>query len=160
MSIDTNEVTEETEQTEEVAKTDDEQLGEGGISALKSEREARKAAEKDRAELTARIKELEDRDKSESEKQQEELAKARAELAELTAAKTRAEVAAAKGVPVDLLSGSSQEELEAAADALIAWRGTGKGPVIPNEGKTPSKGQSTADVFADWSSDRFDNNKL
>lgn len=145
----------ETEPTVEGAKPDDEQLGEAGLSALKSEREARKAAEKERAELVARIKEFEDRDKTETQKQQEELAEARAQLAELTAAKTRAEVAASKGVPADLLSGSTQEELEAAADALIAWRGTGKGPVVPNEGKTPSRQQTTADTFADWSSDRF-----
>jgi len=159
---DTTEVTAETEPTVEAAKADDEQLGEAGIAALKSEREARKAAEKERTELAARIKELENRDKSESEKQQEELAEARAQLAELTAAKTRAEVASAKGIPSAVIAGpasASEEDLMAFADALIAWRGAGAGPVIPNEGKTPSsKAQSAADVFADWSSDRF--NKL
>lgn len=105
------------------ATPETEPLGEAGIAALKSEREARKAAEKAAADAIARIKEFEDRDKSEAEKQQEALAAARAELAELTVAKTRAEVAAAKGVPANLLSGSTQEELEASADALIAFRG-------------------------------------
>lgn len=155
---DTTEVTEEATAAVEDAKTDDEQLGEAGLSALKSEREARKAVEKERAELAARIKELENRDKTESEKQQEELAEARAELASLTAAKTRAEVASAKGIPSDVIAGpasGSEEDLTAFADALIAWRGAGTGPVIPNEGKTPSRTQSTADVFADWSTDRF-----
>src|SRR5690554_6527968 len=72
----------------------DEPLGAPGLAALKSEREAKAAAEKRAAAAEARIKEFEDRDKSETEKQAEALAAAKAELAELTVAKTRAEVAA------------------------------------------------------------------
>lgn len=117
----------------------DEPLGAPGLAALRSEREARAAAEKAAADALAKVKEFEDRDKSEAQKQQEALEKAQRELAELTAAKTRAEVAAAKGVPVDLLTGSTQEELEASADALNAWRGAApKGAVVPGEGKDPS----------------------
>lgn len=86
-----------------------------------------------------RLAELEDAQKSEAQKQQEALEKAQRELAELTVAKTRAEVAAAKGVPAELLTGSTQEELEARADDLIAWRGAApKGAVVPGEGKDPS----------------------
>lgn len=88
-----------------------------------------------------RLAELEDAQKSEAQKQQEALEKAQRELAELTVAKTRAEVAAAKGVPAELLTGGTQEELEAAADALIAWRGAApKGAVVHGEGKEPSPG--------------------
>lgn len=95
-----------------------------------------------------RLAELEDAQKTEAQKQQEALEKAQRELAELTVAKTRAEVAAAKGVPAELLSGGTQEELEASADALIAFRGeqsvpTPSGPVVPGEGQsTPTGGLS------------------
>lgn len=127
-----------------------EPLGEAGIAALKSEREARKAAEKAAAEAQARIKEFEDRDKSEAQKQAEALAEAQARLAELTVAKTRAEVAAAKGVPASLLSGSTQEELEASADALIAFKGTQEPQrlYVPNEGKSPTNAEGPAAAFA------------
>jgi hypothetical protein len=47
---------------------EDERLGEAGIRALRAEREAREAAETERAELAAKLKEIEDRDKSESER--------------------------------------------------------------------------------------------
>ena len=98
-----------------------------------------------------RLAELEDAQKTEAQKQQEALEKAQRELAELTVAKTRAEVAAAKGVPAELLTGSTQEELEARADDLIAWRGepAPQKLIIPNEGKSPSSGSfSPADAFA------------
>lgn len=117
----------------------EEPLGAPGLSALKSEREARAAAEKAAADALAKVQEYEDRDKSESQKQQEELERAQKELAEVTAAKTRAEVAAATGVPVELLIGSTQEQLESSAKALNEWRGSApKGAVVPGEGKDPS----------------------
>ncbi|MEC4616200.1 hypothetical protein [Tsukamurella tyrosinosolvens] len=47
---------------------------------------------------------------------------ARADAAEFES--VRASVAATKGVPPSALTGKTREELEAAADALIAWRGT------------------------------------
>ena len=71
-----------------------------------------------------RLAELEESQKTEAQKVQERLDAAEKRAAELELKATRAEVAAAKGVPVELLSGSTQEELEAAADALIAFRGT------------------------------------
>lgn len=87
-----------------------------------------------------RLAEIEESQKTAEQKQAEELAKAQATIAELTTARVRAEVAAAKGVPAALLTGSTQEELEAAADALIAFKGDrAKGPVIPTQGTTPDK---------------------
>lgn len=95
--------------------------------------------------------EWENSQKTEAQKLQEERDQATAELAAERAARVRAEVAASKGVPVELLSGSTQEELEAAADALIAFKGeqppTG-GLRVPNEGKRPATGGTTADQFA------------
>ena len=124
--------------------TPNEPLGEPGLAALKSERDARKAAEKAAADALAKVKEYEDREKTEAQKQQEALEKAQRELAEVTIAKTRAEVAAAKGVPAELLSGSTQEELEASAERLINWRGAQQTPpeqgrfIIPAEGGQPA----------------------
>lgn len=137
--------------------TPDEPLGEGGKRALVAERTRADAAEKAAAEALARVKEFEDRDKTEQQKQDEALAAAKAELAELTVAKTRAEVAASKGVPAALLSGSTQEELEASADALIAFKGEPQKQrlVIPNEGGSPS-GKSTPDQdFAAFMNDQL-----
>lgn len=134
------------------ATPETEPLGETGIAALKSEREARKAAEKAAADALAKIKKIEDRDKSEAQKQQEALAEAQAQLAELAVAKTRAEVAAAKGVPADLLRGGTQEELEASADALIAFKGEPQPQRlhIPNEGQSPTNTSNPSTEFAEF----------
>lgn len=140
MSTETTAPAETTPATEaaEVAKTD-EPLGEPGLAALKSERAARAAAEKAAADALAKVKAYEDAQKTESEKQAERLAEIERENAELKSAKTRAEVAAAKGVPAALLTGSTQEELEASADALIAFKGAQEPQklIVPNEGKSP-----------------------
>lgn len=121
----------------EVAKTD-EPLGAPGLAALKSEREAKAAAEKRAADAEARIKEFEDAQKTEAEKQAERIAAIERENVELRSAKTRAEVAATKGVPADLLTGSTQAELEASADALIAFKGAQEPQklYVPNEGRS------------------------
>lgn len=137
----------------------EEPLGAPGLSALKSERERADAAEKAARDALAKVQEYEDRDKSEAQKQQEALERAQRELAELTVAKTRAEVAAARGVPADLLNGSTQEELEASADALIAFKGEQQVQklIIPNEGGSPSSRStgSTADAFAAFMEDKL-----
>lgn len=139
--------------TPEGAKPD-EPLGAPGLAALKSERDARAAADKRAADAEARIKAFEDAQKTDAQKQADRLAEIERENAELKSAKTRAEVAAAKGVPAALLSGSTQEELEASADALIAFKGEVQPQRlhVPNEGKTPS-GALASDTdleFADF----------
>jgi hypothetical protein len=101
-----------------------------------------------------RLKALEEANKTEAEKTAERLAAAEKRAAELESKALRAEVAAAKGVPVNLLTGSTQEELEAAADALIAFRGEQKsaGPSSSSLNRVNSntvKG-STGDQFADF----------
>ncbi|MFL0711666.1 MAG: DUF4355 domain-containing protein [Microcella pacifica] len=109
---------------------------------------------KDYDELKAkaeRLAQIEESQKTEAEKQAERLAEIERENAELKTAKLRAEVAAGKGVPADLLSGSTQEELEAAADKILAWRGeqSSSSGVADKEGRSPS-GKSTgpAEDFA------------
>lgn len=146
-----SEQTVEVEKPDEVApeveaakvETEDEQLGAGGIKALKAEREARSAAEKELAEARARVQEFEYRDKSAEQKQAEEAERLRAEIAELTQAKTLAEVSNTAGVPADLLAGpksSSVEDVQAYADALSEWRGTQQ-PVNPVSAVVPTIGQ-------------------
>lgn len=96
----------------------------------------------------SKFEELENAQKTEAQKAQEALAEAQKRAADLELKAARAEVAAAKGVPVELLSGSSREEIEAHAEALIAFKGTQPGgPVIPNQGKQPDKAAETTD---DW----------
>lgn len=107
------------------------------IVQARLERERKKFADYDEAKAAqARLAKLEESNKTAEQKQQEALAKAERELEELRAAKSRAEVAAAKGVPAELLTGSTAEELEAAADALLAFKGEQQQRLhLPNEGK-------------------------
>ena len=80
-------------------------------------------AAKANADKAKRFDEFEESQKSEIEKLSDRAAKAEAHAAEVELRALKAEVAAEKGVPVALLSGSTLEELHAAADALVAFRG-------------------------------------
>lgn len=124
-----------------------EPLGDGGKAALAAERKARRDADAQLKALQAKLQEFEDRDKSELEKLQARLAAAEKQATEATLKALRADVAQAKGVPAGLLSGSTEEELNASADALLAFRGeTAKVPAAPsaagqgNVGKPVSTG--------------------
>lgn len=71
-------------------------------------------------------------------------AEQRAATAEQRAA--RAEVAIAKGVPANLIAGSTQAEMEASADALLTFRGQAASTTTtlaatPIPGFTPGQGQ-------------------
>lgn len=98
----------------------------------------------------AELAKIRDSQKTEAQKQQDAIDAVQRELAIERSARLRAEVAAAKSVPAELLSGSTQEELEASADALIKFRGVQADPRlnVPNEGRTPGAKTSTADAFA------------
>jgi len=105
-----------------------------------------------------KFKKFEDAQKTEAQKAQERLEAAEKRAVELELKATRAEVAAAKGVPVELLSGSTQAELEAAADALIQFRGE-QAPAgslrVPSEGKRAAVGGTTADAFAAFAANKL-----
>lgn len=93
----------------------------------------------------AKFDELEEASKSELQKQTERATRAESDRAALQLRVERAEVAATKGVPVELLAGSTREELEAAADALIAFKGVApKAPPATGQGNQgePLHGQS------------------
>mgnify|MGYP000683785798 FL=1 len=78
---------------------------------------------KENAEKARLYDEAQEQGKSELQKAQEAAAKAEARAAAMEAEVMRAKVAAATGVDADLLSGSSEEELRASAERLLAWRG-------------------------------------
>ena len=101
-----------------------------------------------------KLAEIESANQTEAEKVQARLDAAEKRAVELESKALRAEVAAAKGVPSVLLTGSTQEELEASADALLTFRGEQKpaGPSSSSLNRVNSntvKG-STGDQFADF----------
>ena len=81
------------------------------------------ARAKENAEKARLFDEQEEESKSELQKAFDKAAQAEARAQALEVQATRAQVAVAKGVDVDLLSGSTLEELEASADRLLEWRG-------------------------------------
>lgn len=119
------------------------------------DRERKRFADYDELKKAAdRLSEIESANKTEAEKAAARADAAEKRAAELEAKALRAEVAAAKGVPTALLTGSTVEELEAAADALIAFRGEQKpaGPSSSSLNRVNSntvKG-TTGDQFADF----------
>lgn len=108
------------------------------------------AAAKANEDAAKRLAELEDAQKTEAQKAQERLKAAEERAAELELKANRAEVAAEKGIPAELLSGSTREELEASADALIAFKGDQSSRlIVRGEGKTPApKPLTPAEQFA------------
>lgn len=85
----------------------------------------------------------------------DELAATKAEAESARTALMRFEIAAEKQIPGDaikLLNGSSREELEEAADALLALIANQSKPKSPkpdlSQGKPATGGHSTADAFA------------
>ncbi len=126
------------------------QLGDGGKKAIDAERDARKKAE---ADLNALRQEIEDSKKTADQKAADALAAARAEAEQSRAQALRYEVAARKGLDLALaarLTGSTKEELEADAEALMALipkaqqAETPNGPTVP--GQQPGGPQAPATI--------------
>ena len=105
---------------------------------------ALRKANKEAETLRLRLKEFEDRDKSEADKLAEKAAAAERKAQELEARMLRVEVAASKGLTLaqaKRLIGETREELEADADELLADikpsrpkpdEGQGQAPTKPN----------------------------
>ncbi|MEU0670355.1 hypothetical protein ABZ508_33370 [Streptomyces lavendulocolor] len=101
----------------------EEGLGEAGKKALQEERRKARAAEKQLGELQKRLQEFEDRDKTEAQKLAEAKAAAEREAADAKQELLRYRVARDKKLPgwaVDRLRGSTEEEMAADADKLLA----------------------------------------
>ncbi|WKW84801.1 scaffolding protein [Gordonia phage Jamzy] len=124
------------EGTKGKGKDDDEQLGEAGMNALRQERARANQAEKDRDDFKKRLEALEAANLS-----KEEAAIKRAEAAEARAKqleeadslrKLRAEVAGEDRDLVDLLTGTTKEELEASKAKLESYLGRSKKDGLKN----------------------------
>ncbi|MBB4935657.1 hypothetical protein F4561_006566 [Lipingzhangella halophila] len=115
----------------------EEPLGEGGKKALQAEREARKAAEKAAAEAAARIKEFEDRDKSELQRAQEaqQTAEQQATQAWRDALRTAHQISDEDAET--FLTGSDPETLKRQAQRLVELRGTQQQPAPAAAQHTP-----------------------
>lgn len=104
------------------------------------------------AEAARKLKEIEDRELPELERYKrsvQELTQ-RAEQAERTA--LRAQVASDKGIPANLvaqLTGGTLDELNAAADALLAWRGQQAPAPVPQPRPDPSQGAQPGAIDSD-----------
>ena len=129
-------------------------LGENGEKALKSEREARKAAERSAAELKARLDEIEKANLSDLERAQQEAADAKSRLADLERQSLAQRIALEEGLHaslVDRLRGATEDEIRADAAALKQL--VGQQPATPKPdasqgGASGSTTQTTADQFA------------
>lgn len=110
---------------------------------------------KENAAAAQRLEEIEESNKTELQKANDRAAAAEKVAAQAVSDSLRLKVANAKGIPEDLLSGSTQEELEASADKLIAFRGEQPNPepvpepapekktyFIPDEGGIPAIGKA------------------
>ena len=100
-------------------------------------------------------REFETSQKSEVEKMADELARFKAEASESSTKLLKFEIASQKGIPteaLDLLNGSTREELESSADKLLSLIADQSKPNTPkpdlNQGKPSSGGPSTGDQFA------------
>lgn len=138
-------------------------LGDAGKKALDAERRDKRAAEKRAADLEARLKEFEDRDKTESTRAIERAEAAEKAAAAAEARALRLEIAAENGLTTaqaKRLVGDTREDLEADAKELLETfkpastddADTSDNVVdsldLGNRTGSPKKGKSTADLFA------------
>ena len=115
-------------------------LGDAGKRALEEERKARRTADKERDALAARLKEFEDRDKTDAQKLEDRATRAEQALTPAQGEAQRLRFALDKASTlepaqvktflglVDRLRGTTTEELSADADALLALLGNAPPP--------------------------------
>lgn len=106
------------------------------VEHWKSMARKQEARAKENAAAAARLTEIEDAQKSEAEKLQARLDAAEKRAADAEQARLRAEIAQSKGVPADLLAGATEEELLAAADKLLEFRGQQASTPAADYGRT------------------------
>jgi hypothetical protein len=129
------------ETTDAPSTTPDEEIDPERLPGLKkafqTERETRRALEtrlKELEPIAKKVKEREEADKSELQKLNEALNAEKAARSAAELANVRHEVGLAKNVPAGLikyLTGSTKEELEGAADDLLAQLEATGGPKVP-----------------------------
>lgn len=127
--------------TAPAAKPDPETLGEPGKAALESERKARKEAEKAAKDFEAKLKAIEDKDKSELEKAQARIAELEKEHGTERAQRLRLQTATEHAIPaeyLDLLTATDEESLQAQAEkiaALVTANGVRPPVALPGQGQ-------------------------
>lgn len=84
------------------------------------------------ADAAKRLAEIEDANKTEQQKLAERAANAEQQAEQARVELIRYKVAAEKGVPADLIVGATEDELTAAADRLLAFRGGAPKPPAPD----------------------------
>ena len=93
----------------------------------------------------------EEASKSELQKVTESRDALQAELDKVKADAMRSRIAATKGVPVDLITGSTEEECTAQADAALAFAKKPDYPTLKDGGEvTPTTKKSAQDAFTEW----------
>jgi hypothetical protein len=115
------------------APSDDPKPKQNDVKAMEA---ALRKANREAADARAKLKELEDRDKSDSEKLTERIAAAEKRADDAEAKALRLEVATAKGLTATQarrLVGTTQDELEADADDLLASFKPGVGASPPGK---------------------------
>lgn len=129
------------------------------LNAIVGERLRRESAKyadyEDLKEKAQKFDEYTESQKTELEKANEKTASLEAELTSLKRAnevrEMREKVAKEKGVPVDLLTGDTEEECAAFADKLNAYKKPGTYPNVKDGGEVKgNSGKTTRDQFADW----------
>lgn len=133
------------------ATPDDEPLGEAGKKALQREREARKAAEKARTEAEAKVREFEDRDKSELQRANERAAELEEQATKAQAEALRYRIATKHRISDDdaetFLTATDEDTLTRQAERLVELRGEQNGSRTPRP--DPSQGsRGSVDIDA------------
>ncbi|MFM8155501.1 MAG: hypothetical protein ACKOAF_05430 [Actinomycetes bacterium] len=111
------------------------------IEKWKSLSRKHEARAKDNADKAKRLDEIEEQSKSDLQKAIERAEKAEAQSAEAELKAIRAEVAASKGVPADMLRGETLEALTESADRLLEFRGTSATPPAPSSEGQGKRGE-------------------
>lgn len=125
------------------------------VNRIVQNRVAKYADYEDLKAKAARLDEIEEANKSELQKATEKAASLQAELDGMKQAETiramRETVAKETGVPAELLTGGTEDECKAQADAIKAYAKPGKYPKVPDGGEPQNhKGAATRDQFAEW----------
>jgi hypothetical protein len=152
-----------TNDAQEAAKAPEEEpLGEAGLSALRSERAARKEADAKLKAAEARLKSIEDSGKSELEKATERAQALEAEITSLKLDSARKAAIAQFNLSEDaaeFLNGDDEDSILASAEKLAGiFPNRPRGPVVSTEGKQPSEAPlDNAHAFANFAEQMLHN---
>lgn len=100
-------------------------------------------------EQAGKYQQLEDEKKSELQREQEQREALARENEKLKLGQLRRDIAEGKGVPAKLLSGSTKEEIEASADALLEYANAANGPRAPRPNPDQGRGSDNS-PSGDW----------